>query len=96
MATDELHGGVALRRLLPEDGAGEHRVIPALLPQVDFNLEAQERDVIACWLKPTGTEKPSKEEASHGQLVFMCPHAAALPLLDHLLDVHQNRQRHTP
>lgn len=59
MATDELHGWVALRRLLPEDGAGEHGVIPALLPQVDFNLEAQEWDVTACWLKPTSTEKLS-------------------------------------
>lgn len=43
MAADELHGWVALRGLLPEDGAGEHRVVPALLPQVDFNLQLQMR-----------------------------------------------------
>lgn len=45
MAADELHGRVALRRLLPEDGAGEHRVIPALLPQVDLDLRGQEGPV---------------------------------------------------
>lgn len=43
VAADELHGWIALRGLLPEDGAGEHRVVPALLPQVDFNLQLQGR-----------------------------------------------------
>lgn len=91
MSADELHWWVALRRLLPEDGAGKHGVIPALLPQVDFNLEGQEWGLITCWVKLTII----KEEASHRQLVFMCPHAAALPLLYHLLNVHQHWQSHT-
>lgn len=41
MATDELHGRVALRGLLSENRTGEHGVVPALLPQVNFNLDEQ-------------------------------------------------------
>jgi hypothetical protein len=36
--TYKLHGRVALGRLLAEDRTREHRVVPALLTQVDFNL----------------------------------------------------------
>lgn len=43
VATDELHGWIALWGLLPEDRTGEHRVVPALLPQVNFNLRKKKK-----------------------------------------------------
>lgn len=38
VATDELHGRIALGGLLPQNGAGKHRVVPALFAEVNFNL----------------------------------------------------------
>lgn len=64
VSTDELHWWVALRRLLPEDGAGKHGVIPALLPQVDFNLEGQEWGLITCWVKLTIIKRRSVSQAA--------------------------------
>lgn len=45
VATDELHGWIALWGLLPEDRTGEHRVVPALLPQVNFNLRKKKKKI---------------------------------------------------
>ena len=39
VAADELHRRVALRGLLPQDGAGKHGVVPTLLTEVNFNLK---------------------------------------------------------
>ena len=38
MAADESEGRVAVRALLPEDGAGECRVVAVLHAHVDLNL----------------------------------------------------------
>lgn len=41
VATDELHRRIALWGLLPKNRAGEYRVVPALLPKINFNLHVQ-------------------------------------------------------
>lgn len=97
MAADELHGWVALGGLLPEDGAGEHRVVPALLPQVDFNLQLQTRcqSKSRLWRRDRPWKVDTQlNQRTHGQLVFVRPDPAALSLFYHLLDVHQHRQCH--
>ena len=43
MATDEAHRGVAVTALLAQDGAGEYRVVAALLAQVYLHLHTQEQ-----------------------------------------------------
>lgn len=49
VAADELHRWIAFWGLLPEDRAGKHWVVPALLPQVDFNLQLQTQSQESDW-----------------------------------------------
>lgn len=96
VATDELHGRVAFRGLLPENRAGKHRVVPAFLPQVDFNLRVKIKNELSAQInvESRGTRLPRFSLSSYRQLVFVGPDSTALSLLNHLFDVHQHWQGH--
>lgn len=74
VAADELHGWVALRRLLPQDGTRKHWVIPALFAQVYLDLHTDTHKYQLCYFngQPCWDLDPELNMREHrsGQVVL--------------------------